>query len=114
MDSSFPCPFCQFPVIPAFYFCPNCGKKLKEPPFSMSAVKIIGLLAMSLLLPPLGLWPGIKLLFKNDRKGQLVGLTAIFITALATIITTWLTINFVNSQLNSAQTQFNPYQSLGL
>lgn len=79
----------------------------------MSVIKIVGLLAMSLLIPPLGLWPGIKLLFKNDRKGQAVGLAAIFLTAVSIAITVWFTIGFINSQMESLQGQLQ-FQNPGL
>ena len=77
----------------------------------MSIAKQIGLFAISILLPPLGLWPGIKLLMRSDRKAQAVGLIAIFLTALSVIISGWLLMGFINNLLKSSQIQMSQYQN---
>src|SRR3990167_4125595 len=108
-----PCPKCNFPILTSFNFCPNCGKKYKDPPFNASFLKIIGLISLSLFLPPIGLWPGFKLLFNSDRKAQLVGIILILITIVATGVSIWLTIGFINSQISSIQTQTQTLQQIG-
>ena len=54
------CKKCGKPIIDAYFFCPNCGKKIKEPPFKFSLVTTIWVVIESALLPPLGLFPGFK------------------------------------------------------
>lgn len=106
------CPFCHFQIIDPehSYFCPNCGKKLKEPPLTL--FKQIGIYLVSIFLPPLGLWPGIKYLLQSDEKKKMVGLIAIVLTLLSTVITIWLTIGFVNNLNQGVNTQLQQYQNL--
>ena len=94
------CPQCHQPVKPTDYYCPNCGKKLSEPPLSTSAFTQTWIYAMSVLLPPLGLWPGAKYVRNPDPRAKQIGWIAITITVLSTIITLWLMFAFVNSYIN--------------
>lgn len=98
------CPKCQSPIAEANYFCPNCGHKIKEPPVSVTITKQIGIYLLSILLPPLGLWPGIKYLRQSDQKAQIIGAVAIILTIFSIIISVWLyllTINSISATLNS-------------
>jgi hypothetical protein len=108
------CPFCHFPLSGTFYFCPNCGKRINEPPITIA--KQIGIYLISVFLPPLGLWPGIKYLFSKDQKTKRVGTIAIVLTILSTVITIWLTMAFLNqiTQSLTGQMDLNQYPSLGL
>lgn len=81
------CPTCHTKVASNFYFCPNCGYKLKGPPPSVSVMSQIGIYAMSFFLPPLGLLPGIRYALKSDVKVRTVGLIAIALTILSIAIT---------------------------
>ena len=114
MDKQFPCPKCEFPIIPPFYFCPNCGKKIKDPPFKVNFAKIAGLLLISVLLPPLGFWPGIKLLLNSDRRAQGIGILAIALTVISLVVTVWYSITLINGQIQSMQNQLDLYQNLGI
>jgi hypothetical protein len=105
------CRFCNSPVTSNFFFCPTCGKKLHEPPITLA--KQIGIYTMSILLPPLGLWPGIKYVFQKDEKTKLVGIIAIVLTILSSVITIWLFSNFLSGMLNSSLGNLNQYQNLG-
>lgn len=109
------CPFCHNPVVETFYFCPNCGKNLKTPPVSTTVLKQIGIYAVSILLPPLGLWPGIKYLRQNSKKAKIVGLIAIILTIVSTTIIVWLAIGIINqaSQSFTRQMNLNQYQNIG-
>jgi uncharacterized membrane protein YqaE (UPF0057 family) len=110
------CLFCHFPVAETYYFCPNCGKNLKAPPVSTTIFKQIGIYALSIFLPPLGLWPGIKYLRQNSQRAKTVGLVAIILTIISTIITVWLAIGMFNQVGQSLMNQgiLNQYQNLGL
>jgi hypothetical protein len=50
---------------------------------SISIGKQIGLYSLSLLLPPLGLWPGIKYLLQDNPKAKVVGAVAILLTVIS-------------------------------
>lgn len=108
------CQFCHFPLLENYYFCPNCGKKLNEPP--ITTLKEIGVYLISILLPPLGLWPGIRYLFSKNQRTRRAGLIAIILTILSTVITIWLTMTFINQAMQSltGQMNLNQYQGLGL
>lgn len=97
------CPFCKFPLLENYSFCPNCGKQLKTPEISLW--QQISIYLISFLLPPIGLWPGIKYLKKEGKKEKTIGLTAIILTIISTIITLWLTFGFI-SQINQNLNQF--------
>ncbi len=107
------CLFCHFPLAENFYFCPNCGKKIKDTPVSITILKQLSIYAISLLLPPLGFWPGIKYLLQNDPQAKKIGLIAIVLTLISTIITIWLTVNFITKINSTFNNQINPYQNLG-
>ena len=105
------CPACHAPVADNYYFCPNCGKKLNEPPISTS--KQIGIYALSILLPPLGLWPGIKYIMHGDGKTKKVGWIAVILTVIATIVTVWIFMGVFNGLTSGLGGQLNQYQNLG-
>jgi hypothetical protein len=106
-------------IVPKYYsFCPKCGKPLSEHPLSTTLFHQIWIYTVSVLLPPLGLWPGIKYFRSNDPKAQKIGMIAIVLTVLSTIITLWLTWVFVQSyisQINDALngTGITPSQATG-
>lgn len=106
------CPFCHFQILDPehFYFCPNCGKLLKEPPLTL--VKQLGIYALSIFLPPLGLWPGIKYLFSADPTNKKVGIIAIILTVVATIVTVWLAMGFINSLTAGLNSSLQGYSGL--
>lgn len=81
------CPTCHTKLQPNFYFCPNCGRKVKGAPPSVSVISQIGVYALSFFLPPLGLVPGVKYLLQPDRKVKTVGIICIALTALSVVIT---------------------------
>lgn len=108
------CKYCGFAVSDNFYFCPNCGKKLIEPPLSTSIGKQIGIYALSFFLPPLGLVPGFRYLRQKDSKSKIVGLIAILLTLVSIIITIKLALNLVTYPLGlESVNQMQQLQNLG-
>ena len=67
------CPQCHQPIQPDWYFCQNCGKELKAKPRSTTVLAQVGIYALSVFLPPLGLWPGIKYVREADPKAEQCG-----------------------------------------
>lgn len=107
------CVYCKHEVPKEVYFCPNCGKKLKEPPVSKTLLAQIGLYAVSILFPPFGLFPALKYLKQNDQTAKNIGIIAILLTVISIIVGIWLSINIVTQ----VQTQLNQQvqlQSAGL
>lgn len=107
------CKFCHFQVLPTYYFCPNCGKKIKEPPLSTSIGKQIYVYALSVALPPLGLWPGLKYLLDKRPSAKIIGIIAIVLTILSTVITIKLTMNLLNGQKSVADQQLQQLENSG-
>lgn len=91
------CRFCTAPVAIDAFFCPTCGKKLKEPPFTFSWARFIGNLTLTILLPPLGIFPGIKHLKKDDQKAKILGAIYIVVTIIVTVVMIKVFYDFINS-----------------
>lgn len=107
------CKYCGFSISPSFYFCPNCGKKLAEPPKSTSIGKQLYIYTISILLPPLGLMPGIKYLMDKNQKAKIIGIIAIVLTVISSVISIYLTLSFLNSQASFTNNQIDQLQNLG-
>jgi len=91
------CKTCHASSPNTFYFCPNCGKELQKKPLSTSIFKQLGIYLLSIFLPPLGLWPGIRYLKGKTTSERLIGLTAIILTLIVTVISIWYTIEIVKN-----------------
>ncbi|MFH0818531.1 MAG: zinc ribbon domain-containing protein [Patescibacteria group bacterium] len=99
------CPTCHQLIQEEYYFCPNCGQNLKEKPTAISIPAQIGWYIFAIILPPLGLWPGIKLMMKKSSQSKRVGIIIVILTLTSTILMSWAIISLFNSyleQLNSA------------
>jgi amino acid transporter len=100
-----PCSVCHQPILLEAYFCPNCGNPLKPKPPSTTWWTQLGIYALSLFLPPLGLWPAVKYLRSSDEIAKRVGWIAVALTVISIVIAIWLTealIQNLQSQLDSA------------
>ncbi|HUX35898.1 MAG TPA: zinc ribbon domain-containing protein [Candidatus Paceibacterota bacterium] len=105
------CPSCGNAISPDFYFCPNCGKKLKEPPPSTSFSAQFTVYFVSLFIPPFGLWYAYKYLrYKNETpvpnrftSRKKIGWAAVILTVLGIWLVVWTSQVLINS-LNQALT----------
>ncbi len=101
------CPICHEPVLPTFYFCPNCGTKLVgAKPLSTSVATQAGIYLFSLILPAIAFlaikyWPGMKYLRSPDWEKKQIGIVAIILMAASTIALTWWGIVFVEGYIQS-------------
>jgi hypothetical protein len=98
------CSVCHKKVLPVYYFCPNCGNNLKATPARISVLMQIGYYALALLLPPLGLWPGVKCMMKKSPQARWVGIITIVLTLISSGVTIWgifVMFNTYVEQLNS-------------
>jgi hypothetical protein len=112
MDYPTTCPECKTIISSSDYFCPNCGKKIKDKPLQTTLLKQLSIYFISFFLPPLGVWPGIKYLRQGDEKSKKIGLIAIFLTIISIVIAGWLTTNLINSFNKELNNQLNLYQGL--
>ena len=93
------CPVCHQPIQSEFYFCPNCGKSLKEKPLSTSISARIILYTLSIVTPMLcfltiSSWRGWKYFKSSDPRAKQIGVIAIILITLSTIVTVWLVYSF--------------------
>jgi len=98
------CPSCRAAVPADAYFCPQCGKNLRARPPSISLAQQLIVYAVSLLLPPFGLWYVWKYLKQPDKKSKRVGIAALTLTVMSLAATIWITealLNSVNQSLNT-------------
>ncbi len=100
MDNINACPHCKYQIQADWYFCPNCGKMLKEKPIVISIGKQIIIYLVSFFLAPLGLGWGLKYITKNDPKVKMVGAIAIILTVLSIIIMFVVFKNFMDQYAN--------------
>jgi hypothetical protein len=113
MDPLLNCPACKQNIQAEYYFCPNCGRKLKEKPQPTTMLRQILVYLLSFFLPPLGLWPGIKYLKQKDNKSKIIGVISIVLTVVSAAISIWLyfgLIRTINQQLNQQLNNINLYQ----
>lgn len=107
------CKHCHYQILSNYFFCPNCGKKLKNPPLAVTVSKQIYIYFISAAFPPLGLWPGIKYLLDKRPKAKIIGTVAIILTLLSTVITIQLTMSLLNGQKDVASQQLQQLEGAG-
>jgi hypothetical protein len=106
------CPRCHFPVKPEYYFCPNCGAKLTEPPLGVGMLDQILLYAFSIVLPWIAYlaitkWQGIKYLRSPGSQAKQIGLIALILLVISSIIMFWLTTMWVQGYIQSSMNDVN-------
>src|ERR1035437_3059110 len=89
------CSVCHQPILPQYYFCPNCGTKLNQAPLSTTIQTQAWIYAFSIILPMILFifvtkWPGMKYFKSNDPKAKQIGQIAWGLLILSTIIVIWL------------------------
>src|SRR5581483_4383428 len=91
MDLTQPiCPICHQTIQPGWYFCANCGRALQAKPPSTTWWSQLGIYALSLALPPLGLWPAFKYIRSHDNTARTVGWIAVGLTVVSVIASIYL------------------------
>jgi len=112
------CPACHQPILPQYYFCPNCGAKLNAAPLSTTVGTQAWIYAFSIILPMILFifmtkWPGIKYYKSNDLKAKRIGQIAWALLIISTIITIWLgfvfTQKIIQSSIDSINADFGSF-----
>ncbi len=112
------CQVCHQPILSTYYFCPNCGAKVNEPPLKTDTSSQVKIYLFSVVLPMICFifvtkWPGLKYYKSNDAKAKRIGQIAFTLLVVSTIATivfayTW-TQSVVQEQINSINTDFGAF-----
>jgi hypothetical protein len=106
------CRVCHQPILPQYYFCPNCGAKVNEPPLSTTPGTQAWIYAFSIILPMICFifvtkWPGMKYIKSEDPKAKRIGQIAWVLIILSTCITIWLAIILTQAMIQSSISSIN-------
>ena len=106
------CSVCHQPILPQYYFCPNCGVKINSAPLSTTVNTQIGIYAFSLILPIICFifitrWPGIKYFKSHDKKTKLIGGIALTLLILSTVVTIWFAYIWTQEAIQSSVSSIN-------
>ncbi|MDR3519524.1 MAG: zinc ribbon domain-containing protein [Candidatus Pacebacteria bacterium] len=110
------CSVCHQPILPQYYFCPNCGAKINTAPLSTTPQTQAWIYLFSIILPLIAFlfitrWPGVKYYKSKDPKTHRIGQIAwalIIISSLVTIGLAWYwTQQMIQSQIQSINTDFS-------
>lgn len=104
------CPRCHIEVKETDFFCFNCGKNLKPKPVSTEIGTLFLYYLGTILLPPLGLFWGIRYLRNPDRRSKLHGLILIAITSVEVLFLSVWSVNFINGINTTVNQQLQQYQ----
>jgi hypothetical protein len=88
---------CHQPILPSYYFCPNCGTRVggKETPLETTLEAQVKMYALSIFQPMIlfilySKWHGIKYLKSDEPKARRIGQIACGLLILSTVATAWL------------------------
>ncbi|MDE2001793.1 MAG: zinc ribbon domain-containing protein [Patescibacteria group bacterium] len=104
------CSKCKAEVLPEYYFCPNCGKKLREKPIATSALMQIGVYLVCIFLPPLGLYYTYRYFKLGTRDGVIIA----WVTIILTVASLWISWVLLQDVWNTYTQYLNAYTGLGL
>ena len=106
------CPRCHFPTRPEYYFCPNCGAKLTEPPLGTGIVDQLLIYAFSIILPWIAYlaitkWQGIKYLRAPDPRAKQIGVIALVLLVASSVVAVWLTTVWIQGYIQQSLNDVN-------
>ncbi len=99
------CKSCQNPISETYFFCPYCGKKLRQPPQSTSIGKQIGVYLFAIFFPFLTIVPGVRYINQPDNKSKAVGVVTLFLTGISILVNVYVLIyindNYLKPLMNN-------------
>lgn len=111
------CPFCAKEIDPKAYYCPECGKKVREKPVPLGFWPIVALFALCIFLPPFNIGLTIKYMKSPDPKAKKIGVISLIVmiaVLVAVGISTYFVTKYVSDQVNTQVTQeLKKYQNYG-
>ncbi|MEK7465433.1 MAG: zinc ribbon domain-containing protein [Patescibacteria group bacterium] len=84
-------------------FCPQCGKKIKEPGPSTDGMTQARIYFLSFAIPGSGFWYGYQYLKHGGEREKKIGYVAMGITLAAILIGVWSVAAFLNQLSQSLQ-----------
>jgi len=112
-DTQIICPHCTTLIEGMSFFCPICGKKVRDKPLSTGFFSQMGLYLASVLLPPLFLGWTIRYLKSSDTKERQIGLISLGLTIAALISGIWFSLVFFKNLTKEVNIQIRQYQDMG-
>jgi predicted amidophosphoribosyltransferase len=111
------CLVCHQPLLPQYYFCPNCGARVdgKEAPldttyWAKSKIYVLSVIQPTFLFLLYHWWHGIKYYKSTDPKAHRIGQIAWALLIFSTILNIWVwyaTIVMIPKLIQSYQTYLN-------
>lgn len=106
------CSYCHQPLKPEYYYCPNCGKAVHEPPLSITPLTQLGIYVFSIILPmicylAITKWPGLKYYRSSDEKTKQVGAIAIILLVLSSFVTFYYAYVWTEEAIQQTTAQVN-------
>ena len=102
------CKECGHEISDEALACPNCGKPQRDRHPSVLLSRQITVYAVSLFLPPFGLWYAWKYLKQKDGKSKKIGIAVLILTVISVVFTIWFTERLMDS-INQALNSVNIY-----
>lgn len=93
------CKSCQNPISQTYFFCPYCGKKLRQPPLSTSVGKQIGIYFVAIFFPIFSIVPAIRYLGQSDNNSKAVGIVTLLLTGISILLNVYGII-YLSEQFN--------------
>ena len=109
------CRYCQKEIPEDSYFCPVCGKKLREKEEKISLIKEIFIYIICFIFVPFGMHWFFKYVRSADGTKKRVAFMSLVITLIAVATTVSVTYNYIQSikgYMNAPQ--FKQFSDLGL
>lgn len=103
------CPECKNKIDDKVFFCPICGKKIKEKPVVMDFWHLLWLFILSLFLPPLNMGLTMKYIKSPDEKAKRLGWISLTIMTVALLIGFWIAARWaqnLNDQVNDEMSRY--------
>ena len=106
------CGYCHQPILPSYYYCPNCGTKVTSATLSTSLGRQAWIYIFSAILPMMGFilvtrWPGLKYYKSSDQKAKDIGTFAFIILIVSTLITIWLAYTWTQYEIQATISGLN-------